>query len=170
MRRPHSPSPSYLLIRFSLSLRYRSEADKEIFFSLAKGFKGFGEEVCLVMSEQLTEQQAISLITTVGAGFALWLRDLFRFNRASLNVTRVQWAALWIKLLWAFSYWCTGLQIKRGSYIAFVSPLLSFSLWFVSTTSVLNESFFLTRQQFISFGIGIGIEYLFVTSSFLQYS
>jgi hypothetical protein len=122
------------------------------------------------MSDQLTDQQAFSLLTSVATGIALWVRDLFRFNRASFKVTRIQWGALGIKFLWAFSYWSTGLQIKRGHYLAFVTPLLTFSLWFISTTSILNESFFLTRQQLISFGIGIAIEYLFVTSSFLQFS
>jgi len=116
------------------------------------------------MSVKTTPIEFITLVPLIALSIVYWVRDKYRYNRAGekwYNITRSQAYVLLLYPLWIFFGWLLGLQTKRGHVaIAFVSTLGQNIVGYYTVIGVLNDSFRITQQQFVSFFLGLFIAFL----------
>ena len=68
--------------------------------------------------------------------------------------------------VWAFLTWMRGLQTNRGHVlISFVTTTGEYITGYYTVVGILNDSFVLTRQQALSFPLGLLIAYIWTIFS-----
>ena len=116
------------------------------------------------MSFKTTYVEFITLVPLTAISIVYWVRDKYRYNRAGekwYNVTQAQTYVLLIYPLWIYFGWLLGLQTKRGHVVfAFVSTLGQNRVGYYTVIGVLNDSFRITKQQLVSFFLGLFIAFL----------
>jgi hypothetical protein len=123
----------------------------------------------------LSASEWSSLVPFVALSAVYWSRDRYLYNRGGATLcsaSRVQWQVLcFLYPLWAFLEWSHGLQVSRNAwwYIAFVTPGRT---WLGHTTAVfvINDGFFVTRQQLVAFGFSLALAYTWAAVGTLMFS
>lgn len=117
---------------------------------------------------QVTTKEYLSLIPLGGLAIVYWVRDKFLFNRADgkwYHFSATQVRVLWMLYpLWIFLGWTLGMQTNRGQVFAsFLTTTGQHIVGHYTVIGVLNDSFCMTRQQAISFALGLLISYIWTT-------
>lgn len=109
-----------------------------------------------------------SLIPLAVVSVIYWFRDLYRYDRMSRHctVTRTQSTVAFLYPIWAFLTWTRGLQTNRGHVdAAFITTTGEYIVGYYTVVGILNDSFMLTRQQALSFPLGLLIAYIWTIFS-----
>lgn len=119
------------------------------------------------MTVKTTEIEVLTLIPLTLIAVVYWVRDKYRYNRAGekwYHITKPQTYVMFIYPIWIFFGWLLGLQTKRGQIVfAFVSTLGQNIVGYYTVIGVLNDSFRITKQQLVSFFLGLFIAFLSTT-------
>lgn len=110
-------------------------------------------------------KEILSLAPLTSIAFSLWLRDKFIYNRVRtrwFRSTATQARVLgFIWPIWIFLGWTLGMQVNRGHVgAAFLTTTGQHIAGYYSTIGILNDSFYMSRQQLYGFFIGLGLSYL----------
>ena len=125
------------------------------------------------MYETIRATEYASLLPLATVSVIYWFRDKFRYNRASkgCEVTRAQRTVAFIYPLWAFLTWMRGLQTNRGDAVAsFITTTGEYLTGYYSVLGILNDSFRITKQQALSFPMGLTIAYIWTLFSLVIFS
>ena len=120
----------------------------------------------------VSNNELLALIPLSGLAIVYWIRDQYLYNK-SKNVCLFSNAQLKVLLLypfWIFSEFARGVQTTEGNYICLMSTLSSFILGHYTTVAIVNDSFYMSRQQIYSIFWGLVIAYTWTGYQLLQFS
>lgn len=116
----------------------------------------------------IANNEYLSLVPLGGLAIAYWMRDKYLYNRNKgkwYSYSQTQLRVLWMVWpFWIFLGWTLGMQTSRGQVLsAFVTTTGQHVVGHYTVIGVLNDSFFMTHQQLVSFVIGLVIAYIWTT-------
>jgi hypothetical protein len=116
----------------------------------------------------LTSKEWISLGPLGGLALVYWIRDKYIYNRANgkwYSSTRTQRHVLWfIWPVWIFLGWTLGLQTNRAQVgAALLTTTGQHIAGHYTVIGILNDSFNMTKQQLVSFFLGLLISFIWTS-------
>jgi hypothetical protein len=116
----------------------------------------------------ITTNEWTSLAPLGGLALVYWMRDKYIYNRAKgkwYSSTATQRQVLWfIWPVWIFLGWTLGLQTNRSQIgAAFLTTTGQHIAGHYTVIGILNDSFYMTKQQLVSFFLGLLISYIWTT-------
>ena len=116
----------------------------------------------------LTTNEWSSLAPLGGLALVYWIRDKYIYNRAKgrwYSSTATQRQVLWfIWPIWIFLGWALGLQTNRSQIgAAFLTTTGQHIAGHYTVIGILNDSFYMTKQQAVSFFLGLLISFIWTT-------
>lgn len=112
----------------------------------------------------LLEKDFLALIPVFAIALLYWVKDRYMFNRANEKWWKVTPTQMNILLtgypVWIFLKWILGVQTSRVDVLpSLVTTLANEIVVHYVVVGTLNDSFLFTKQQLISFLLGILISY-----------
>ena len=121
------------------------------------------------MYETIRPTEFASLVPLVTVSVIYWFRDRYRYNRAQdgyCQISNAQRTVAFIYPIWTFLTWMRGLQTNRGHIVSsFVTTTGEYLVGYYTVVGILNDSFVLTKQQALSFPLGLLIAYIWTLFS-----
>ena len=112
------------------------------------------------MTIAITRSEVVSLAPLASLSLVYWLRDKYMYNRAGgrwyTSTATQKKVLLFVWPVWLFLGWTLGLQTNRGHVAAALFTTAGQHVaGHYTVIGVLNDSFNMTRQQLISFFLGL---------------
>ena len=120
----------------------------------------------------VSNEELFALIPLSGLALVYWIRDQYLYNK-SKNICLFSDTQLKVLILypfWVFSEFAKGVQTSEGNYTVLMSTLSSFILGHYTTVAIVNDSFYMSRQQIYSMFWGLVIAYTWTGYGLLQFS
>ena len=127
--------------------------------------------MCSRKKHMVSRQEMLALIPLSSLALVYWIRDQYLYNKSRhiCVFTDTQLKVLALYPLWVFSEFAKGVQMSNRSYIVFVTTLSSFALGHYTTVAIVNDSFYMSRQQVYSMFWGVLIAYTWTIYGLLQF-
>lgn len=120
----------------------------------------------------VSHDELLAVIPLSVLALVYWIRDQYLYNK-SRNVcvfSEAQLKVLIVYPFWVFSEFAKGVQTSEGNYIVLITTLSSFILGHYTTVAIVNDSFYMSKQQLYSMFWGFVIAYTWTGYSLLQFS
>lgn len=112
----------------------------------------------------ITNDDYLSLAPIFGISLLYWLRDRYLYNRADGGWRQFSHTQLYVLAFaypsWIFLTWTLGMQTSRSQVgAAFITTTGLNVVGHYTVIGILNDSFRMTRQQFVGLLLGLLIQY-----------
>ena len=122
----------------------------------------------------ITNTDLVSLVPLTTLTLIKWFRDRYLYNRSHgvwWKASRVQMQILVLLYpIWIFLTWTMNLQIRSSLSLALVTTTGCQVLEHMTSTGLLNDTFFQTRQQIVSSVFGLMIAYTYTVYHYMAIS